>query len=104
MIVLQRVTETHLYSLAQSYLTVMQGTTVPLCSTLLYAGKGGGGGGSYWRGCLLISVPDFPRGLLLGYESRRDVGTVLANLNNVRNSQVFVSNKKFWEELIAYFP
>lgn len=33
------------------------------------------GVGSYSRDCLLISVPDFPRALLLSYESPREVST-----------------------------
>lgn len=33
------------------------------------------GVGSYSRDCLLISVPDFPRALLLSYESLREVST-----------------------------
>jgi hypothetical protein len=33
------------------------------------------GVGSYSRDCLLISVPDFPRALLLSYESPRKVST-----------------------------
>jgi hypothetical protein len=88
-IVLQRIKETHLYSSGNSVLTIPQGNTVLVCSIRQYGGKGG-----IWGGSLLISVPDFPRGLLLGYESRREVGTVLPKLNYYTNSHVFIRRNK----------
>jgi hypothetical protein len=39
------------------------------------AAVGRRGVSSYSTDCLLISVPDFPRGLLLSYESPREVST-----------------------------
>jgi len=47
------------------------------------------GVGSYSRDCLLISVPDFPRALLLSYESPREVST--AKSIQLYKCQVFIS-------------